>query len=127
MDSARLEELSHDMIIGRDLLQALKVVINFEYKVSKWDDVSIPMNRTKLSMGPKTVQQATERVSYILGASYKKVDLVKVVKKHCCHLSRERHEEILKLLLQFEDLFHGTLWEFDTNSVHLDLKKGAVP
>ena len=37
------------MIIGRDLLQALMVVINFEYQVIKWDDVSISMNRMRLS------------------------------------------------------------------------------
>ena len=49
MDSGKLEELGYDMIIGRDLLQALKVVIDFEYQVIRWDDVSIPMNRTKLA------------------------------------------------------------------------------
>ena len=52
------------------------------------------MNRTKLSKNerkelhaifqldiePKTLQQATKRVSYILDASYEKADLVKVVK-----------------------------------------------
>ena len=46
MDSGKLEELGYDMIIGRDLLQALKVVIDFEYQVIKCDDVGIPMNRT---------------------------------------------------------------------------------
>ena len=84
MDRGKLEELSYDMIIGRGLLQALKVIIDFEYQIIRWDDVSIPMNRTKLSKKkrkelhaifqlatePKTVQQATERVSRILDASY---------------------------------------------------------
>ena len=37
------------MIVGSDLLQALKVVIDFEYQVIKWDDARIPMNRTKLN------------------------------------------------------------------------------
>ena len=111
------------MIIGRDLLQALKVIIDFEYQVIKWDDVSIPMNRTKLNKNkrkelhaifqlatePKTVQQATERVSRILDASYEKANLVEVVKQYCCHLSKDRREEILNLRLQFEDLFDGTL------------------
>ncbi len=35
------------MIIGRDLLHALNVIIDFEYEVIQWDNVSIPMNRTK--------------------------------------------------------------------------------
>ena len=53
MDSGRLEGLGYDMIIGRDLLQALKVIIDFEYQVIRWDDVSIPMNRIKLVKGKK--------------------------------------------------------------------------
>ena len=40
MDNGKLEELSYDMIIGRDLLQALKVIIDFEYQVIRWDDVN---------------------------------------------------------------------------------------
>ena len=129
------------MIIGRDLLQALKMIIDFEYQGIRWDDVSIPMNRTKLVKGkkkelhaifqlatePKTVQQATERVLRILDASYEKANLVEVVNKHCCHLSKDRRGKILNLLRQFEDLFDGTLGEFHTNPVHLDLKEGAVP
>ena len=42
----------------------------------------------QLAAEPKTVQQATERVSRILDASYEKANLVEVVKKHCCHLSK---------------------------------------
>ena len=48
-DSGKLEKLSYDTIIGRDLLQALKAVINFKYQVIKWNDVNVPLNRTKLS------------------------------------------------------------------------------
>ena len=60
----------------------------------------------QLAPEPKTVQQDTERVSRILNASYEKANLVEVVKKHFCHLSKDRHEEILKLLLQFEGFFY---------------------
>ena len=81
----------------------------------------------QLATEPKTVQQAIERVSHILDALYEKANLVEAVKKYCCHLSKDRREEILKLLLQFEDLFDGTLGGFHTNPVHLDLKEGAVP
>ena len=63
----------------------------------------------QLATEPKTVQQATERVSRILDASYEKANLVEAVKKHCCHLTKDRFEEILKLLLKFEDLFECTL------------------
>ena len=33
IDIGKLEELGYDMIIGRDLLQALKMTIYFEYQV----------------------------------------------------------------------------------------------
>ena len=37
------------MIIGKDLLHAHSVVIDFEYQVIKCDNINIHMNRTKLS------------------------------------------------------------------------------
>ena len=49
MDSGKLEELGYIMIIVRGLLQVFKVVINFEYQVIQWDDISIPIKWTKLS------------------------------------------------------------------------------
>ena len=100
MDSGKLEELGYDMIIGRDLLQALKVIIDFEYQVIRWDDVSIPMNRTKLSKNnrkelyaifqlatePKMIQQDSERISFILDILSEKAHLVEVEKNHFCYL-----------------------------------------
>ena len=78
-------------------------------------------------MESKIVQQATERISCILDALYGNANLVEVIKKHGCHLSRDRHGEILKLLLPFGNIFYGTLGEFHTSPVYLDLNKGAVP
>ena len=49
----KLEELGYDKIISRDLLQVLKIAIDFEYKVIKWDDVNIPMNITELTKNKK--------------------------------------------------------------------------
>ena len=50
IDGGKLEELSCNiMIIGRNLPQALKVTIDFEYQVIKQGDTSIPMNRTKFT------------------------------------------------------------------------------
>ena len=141
IDKGKLEELGYDMIIGRDLLQALKMTIDFEYQVIKWEGTSVPMNKTKLvkskkkelhaifqlATEPKTVQEATARVSRILDAKYDKANLVEVVKNNCKHLSVERQSAILNLLRQYEDLFDGTLGDFYTEPVHLNLKKDAVP
>ena len=38
MNSGKLEELSYDRVIGRDLLQSLKAVIHFEYQDIKCSD-----------------------------------------------------------------------------------------
>ena len=46
--SRKLEELDYDIIIGRDLPHALKVIIEFEYLLIKWNNFSIPMNRIKV-------------------------------------------------------------------------------
>ena len=126
MDSRKLEGLCYDMIIVRDLQQILKAVIDFGYEVIKWDDVSIPMNRTKLSKNnrkelyaifqlatePKMIQQDSERISFILDILSEKAHLVEVEKNHFCYLWRDTCEVILKLLCLFEDFSHDTLEEF---------------
>ena len=136
VDNGSLLELGYDMVIGRDLLKALKMIIDFEHDTIKWEDSQIPMNRTKLvkdkkkqlnaifqlATEPRTVQNATNRVTKILDAQYEKANLAEVVKKHCCHLLKEKREQILEVLTQYEDLFDGTLVDFLTEPVQLELK-----
>ena len=81
----------------------------------------------QLSTEPNTVQEATTRVSRILDAKYDKANLVEVLQSNCTHLSVGRQSAILNLLRQYEDLFDGTLRNFYTELVHLNLKKDAVP
>ena len=33
------------MIVGRDLMLALGMIIDFKYQVTRWDNIGIPMNR----------------------------------------------------------------------------------
>ena len=65
-------------------MKSLGLIIDFKHEVLRWDDVTIPMNRTKiinrkefneifqLATEPRTVQKATERVTKILDAHYEK-------------------------------------------------------
>ena len=46
---------------------------------------------------------------------------------NCKHLSVPDQEKLLKLLTEFEDLFDGTLGDWDTEPVSLKLKAGAKP
>ena len=63
----------------------------------------------------------------ILDAHYEKANLADIVKSHCYHLSSERYEKIILLLLQYENLFDGTVGDFHTKAVHLELKKDTAP
>ena len=49
------------------------------------------------------------------------------MKHHWWDLSKEQYDIILNLLLQYEDLFDGTLNDFHTIAVHLEVKKDVVP
>ena len=141
IDKGNFEELGCGMIIGGDLLQALKNTIDFEHQVIKWEGTSVPMNKTKLAKGwkkdlqaifqlvtePKIVQDAAARVSCILDFKYDKANLVEIEKTNCLHLSVEKQGAILNLLRQYEDMFDGILGDFYTKLVHLNLKKDVVP
>ena len=57
---------------------------------------------------------ATQRAVHILDANYKKADFPAVV-KICTHLSQHKQNELLKVLQEFEDLFDGTLGDWNTS------------
>ena len=117
------------------------MIIDFKHDAIKWEDSQIPMNRTKLAGNNRkqlnaifqlatelnTIRQATVRVTKILDAHYERANLAEVVEKHCSHLSKERRGKILQVLRQYEDLFGGTLGDFQTEPVHLELKEGTKP
>ena len=43
LNKRKLDDVVYDMINGRDLLQYLKIIIDFEYQVIKWENTSVPM------------------------------------------------------------------------------------
>ena len=63
----------------------------------------------------------------ILDAKYKKANLSKVVINNCPHLSKSDQQKLLDLLTKFEDLFDGTLGDWDTKPVTIQLKEGSRP
>ena len=62
-----------------------------------------------------------------MDAKYKKANLPEVVKNNCKHLNAAEREELLKLLQKYEELFDGTLGDWKTEPVKLELKKDAKP
>ena len=74
---------------------------------------------------PKSTLEAMQWVVKILGAKYDKADLNAVIADNCKHLSVPDQEKLMKPLTKFEDLFDGTLGDWDTEHVSLKLKEGA--
>ena len=58
-----------------------------------------------------SVAKATDRTMRILDASYEKADLSKAIRKNC----------------KYEELFDGTLGDFQTDPVGFGLNLGAKP
>jgi hypothetical protein len=74
---------------------------------------------------PKSTLEATQQVVKIFDAQYEKAYLNAVVTKNCKHLRIPDQETLLKLLTEFEDLFDGTLGDWDTEPVSFKLKESA--
>ena len=63
----------------------------------------------------------------ILDTNYEKSDLPELIKRKCTNLSQLEQAKLLEVLTEFEDLFDGTLGDWDTEPVSFQLKKGAKP
>ena len=73
------------------------------------------------------MRDATDRVEGILDATYEKADLPNVINENCSHLSSENKAKLLHLLQKFEELFDGSLGDFQTNPVTYSIKDGTKP
>ena len=136
--------IGYDMIIGRDLLEKLSIDLRFTDRTIKWDDVIIPMkdcdfrwNQEVLSnkelrasiaqiAEPISTREATQRVVKILDSKYAKADLEKVAAE-ATNLTPQERNMLLRLLEEFEDLFDGTLGQWNTDPVSIELKPDAKP
>eukprot|EP00804_Cyclotella_cryptica_P017652 CCRYP_006766-RA/>CCRYP_006766-RA protein AED:0.67 eAED:0.49 QI:0/0/0/1/0/0/2/0/211 len=76
---------------------------------------------------PRSTEEATQRAVHILDAKYEKADLQSVVDTNCPHLSLQDQNKLLELLRKYEDLFDGTLGDWNTEPVSFELKEGAKP
>ena len=76
----------------------------------------------------QSMLEATKCPIEILDAKYEKANLRAITEKKCLnHLSATERNKLLKLLQEFEELFDGTLGDWDFNPVLLQLKEGAQP
>ena len=75
----------------------------------------------------QSIEEATQCAIHILDARYEKADLQSVVDTICPHLSLPDQNKLLDLLTKYEDLFDGTLGDWNTEPVSYDIKDGAKP
>jgi hypothetical protein len=63
----------------------------------------------------------------ILDAKYEKAVLPAIIRENCSHLTANKRERLLSVLLKFEPLFDGTLGDWKLLTVSFELKKGMQP
>jgi hypothetical protein len=71
---------------------------------------------------PVSTRGATKRVVEILDAKYEKADIPAIVRDNCSHLNASDREKLLSMLLKFEELFDGTLGDWNLPPVSFDIK-----
>jgi len=133
-----------DLIIGTNTMEAIGIILNFFDKVITIDQIVLPMrsieelpasNKRALRLNnslaknqePKSTELATRRIVEILDAKYEKANLPELVENECSHLNPVEKLQLLELLTEFEDLFDGTLGDWDTEPVSFQLKEGTTP
>ena len=148
-DINHMNEPGFDLILGCNTMKELGIVLDFRTKEITLDEISLPMRdiknlRTRAAADrawtvnniifqntykePQSTLEATKRLIEILDAKYEKANLRAITEEDCLnHLSATEKNKLLKLLQEFEELFDGTLGDWDCNPVSLQLKEGAQP
>ena len=75
---------------------------------------------------PQSTLEATKHLIQILDTKYEKADL-RAITENCTHLSETDKQKLLELLQEFEELFDGTLGDWECEPVSLKLRERAKP
>jgi hypothetical protein len=148
-DKNHLNKSGFDLILGCNTMKELGIVLEVWTKEITKAEISLPMRDIKnlrskaaakkawtvnnsiyqsTSNKPQSTLEATKCLIEILDAKYEKANLRAITKEECLnHLSATEKDKLLNLLQEFEELFDGTLGDWDCNPVSLQLKEGAQP
>jgi hypothetical protein len=116
----------YDLVINKQTMHDLGVVLDFQEKTIKIDEILLPMrNITNLQLKSritKTLREntcfaqepistcsTTKHVVKILDAKYEKADLPAIIRENRSHIKASDREKLLSVLLRFKLLFNGTL------------------
>ncbi len=134
----------YDLIISKQTIHNLGVVLDFQEKAIKIDELLLPLrNIANLQLKPRIIRalrdntcftqepistrSATKCVVEILDAKYEKADLPAIIRKNCSHLKASDREKLLSVLLRFKLLFDGTLGDWNLPPASFELKEGMKP
>ena len=88
-----MENVPYDMIIGRDLLECLKMDIKYSTSTMIWDDAEIPMKSTEAKIEDSfhvndspSLEEAANRIKQILDAKYEPANLDEVTDTVAVHI-----------------------------------------
>ena len=110
-------------------MEAIGIILNFVNKVITIDSIVLPMqsinklqtsnkralgfnNSLAKNVEPKSTELATWCIVEILDAKYEKANLPDIVQNNCAHLNPVEQNQLLELLMEFEDFFDGTLGDW---------------
>ena len=122
----------YDMIIGRDLLQQLGMVIDFNTNTIQWNEAIVPMKNPDAQkqeayiQDSESIDDATRRIKDIIEAKYEPANLEEVVELST-NLNKEQRTELKYLLEKHKTLFDGSLGLWENESVDIQLKPGSLP
>jgi hypothetical protein len=126
---------NYDMILGRDLLQELGIILNFQEATIQWEHGICPMKSTDKKTNyyfhaaiedSKPLQEATSRMKQILEAKYEPAKLSEVVNSSK-NLQHTEKQALHSLLSKYRDLFDGTLGHWIGEKYHIELKENVKP
>ena len=125
----------YDIIIGRDILEELKLSFDFATHTVTWDNASVQMkdfhsletliNNISTSNSfywkeefgeTNALQSATDRIKKILDAKYEKACLEEVT-QNLQYLNNDEQQKLLILLKRHQHLFDGTLRKMDWSTI----------
>ena len=122
----------------------LGLMANFKHQALHLDGATVPMKEPIILIGksdlnkrkmcevvmqtaePASTIEATDILVNIIDSAYENVDL-KQGANNATQLNYENRTQLLRLLKYFKGLFDGTLGDWDTEPIHMELKPGCKP
>ena len=136
----------YDMIVGRDVLRAFGVLLDFEGDQMQCDGSTIPMRTFPTDTASSgnyaldfLLNEYIDRAENdetpisddlyadeILDSSYEAADPRKIA-DGCTHLPPDKREDLFKLFSKFPILFNGKLKKFTDEQIHLEVDPTVTP